>query len=80
MESELSTQARAKGAAMNNFHASEKLNTLHQQARTHNNLLEISRNRRQRQQRERRQAWRNLWLAITTLIRLEFFGNTHARA
>jgi DNA-binding transcriptional regulator YbjK len=87
MESELSTQAQAKGAAMNSIIAEtlqtrynqEKLEHLYQQASTHNTLLEINRSKRQRQQLERRQAWHALRLAITTLIRLELSGK-HARA
>jgi hypothetical protein len=79
MESELSAQARAKGATMNNTHASEKLNIFYRQASTHNALLEINHNQRQRKQLERSRAWQALRLAISTLIHLEISGNKHAR-
>jgi hypothetical protein len=69
----------SQGATMTSINVSEKLQTLHQQASTHNALLEINRHQRQRQQLERRQAWNALKLAITTLIRLELSGNKHAR-
>jgi negative regulator of replication initiation len=70
-----------RGEAMNINNTSEKLQTMRQQASTHNALLKINRTNRQRKQLERRLAWYAIWLAVSTLIHLEFSRvSRHAQA